>query len=285
VKQIPAEITTEPLMPLTCRNFRRRSTVAGLTICLAILVPQAVKAADDGFSTVIPPSFTGEELRYQQDLWGLDVTIKPMRMVYVPVRNPRTGAKSSEMIWYLAYKIVNRPVVRPAAADTDSVNVEDAPPPRIFSPRATLVYEDRDLHGAVADSIVPEALQAILAREGENSATKSANDLKTSVQITGPLPKVTPADAKKDNAEYGVFMFRGVNPRTTAFSVYLSGFSNAYKTGKAESGSAPILRRTIVIPYRRPADEYDQFEKEIRQSGTARWIYVPDEPKSEASAK
>jgi hypothetical protein len=49
-----------------------------------------------------------------------------------------------------------------------------------------------------------------------------------------------------------------------------------------------ILKRTIMIPYRRPADEYDQFEKEIRQTGAPRWIYVPDEPtavKAEAPAK
>jgi hypothetical protein len=258
-------------MPRICRNFSRMALLAGLMVGVGTLGgSQAARAADDGFSTVIQPSFTGEELRYQQDLWALEVAIKPMRMVYVPVTNPRTGAKSSEMIWYLVYKIVNRPVSRLAAADTEPVNVEDAPPPRIFSPRATLVYEDRDLHGAVADSIVPEAMAAIIARE--------RLDLKTPVQITGPLPKVTLADAKRDNAQYGVFMFRGVDPRTTAFSVYLSGFSNAYKMGKAESGTPPILRRTIMIPYRRPADEFDQFEKEIRQAGAPRWIYVPDEP-------
>jgi hypothetical protein len=252
---------------------------AGVAVGLAALAASSAHAGDEGFSTVIRPSFSGEELRYQQDLWGLEVAIKPMRMVYVPITNPRTGAKSSEMVWYLVYKIVNRPLARPAAADTEPVNVEDAPPPRIFAPRATLVLEDPDLHGAVADSIIPEAMQAIIARE--------RLDLKTSVQIAGPLPKVTPADAKQDNAEYGVFMFRGVDPRTTAFSVYLSGFSNAYKMGKSESGAPSILRRTLVIPYRRPADEYDQFEKEIRQAAPAKWIYVPDEApaKSEPRAK
>ncbi len=262
-------------------SYRSRAsllTIAGLVAGLAWFAPlvPARAASDEGFSTVIQPTFTGEELRYQQDLWALEVAIKPMRMVYVPVTNPRTGAKSSEMIWYLVYKIVNRPATRLAAADTDPINVEDAPPPRVFCPRATLVYEDRDLHGAVPDSLVPAALQAILDRE--------KLDVKSSVQITGPLPKVTPADAKKDNAEYGVFMFRGVDPRTTAFSVYLSGFSNAYKMGKADSGTPPILRRTIVIPYRRPADEYDQFEKEIRQSAPARWIYVPDEAAAKSDA-
>ena len=34
-------------------------------------------------------------------------------MVYVQAVNPRTGAKSSEMVWYLVYKIVNRPRSKP----------------------------------------------------------------------------------------------------------------------------------------------------------------------------
>ena len=264
-------------MPRICRNFSSLPLVAGLLVGVAALAPAPVVAApDSGYSTVIQPQFTGEELRYQQDLWAVEVAVKPMRMVYVQVRNAKTGEKSSEMVWYLVYKIVNRPVAHLGAADTDPVNVEDAPPPRIFSPKATLVYDDRDLHGAVVDSIVPEAMQAILAREGR--------DLKTAVQITGPLPPVTPADAKKENAEYGVLMFRGVNPRTTTFSVYLSGFSNAYKTGKAESGQTPILRRTIVIPYRRPADEFDQFEKEIHQVGSPKWLYVPDEAAAKSAS-
>jgi hypothetical protein len=272
-------------MPRICRNLSSLPLFASLLVGVASLAPAPVAAApDNGYSTVIEPQFTGEELRYQQDLWAVEVAVKPMRMVYVQVRNPKTGEKSSEMIWYLVYKIVNRPVAHLGTPDTDPVNVEDAPPPRIFSPKATLVYNDRDLHGAVVDSIVPEAMQAILAREGRDLKTAVQIDLKTAVQITGPLPPVTPADAKKENAEYGVLMFRGVNPRTTTFSVYLSGFSNAYKTGKAESGQTPILRRTIVIPYRRPADEYDQFEKEIHQVGSPKWLYVPDEAAAKSAS-
>src|ERR1700722_19853313 len=97
---------------------------AAISVGLAALAASSAQADEKGFSTVIRPSFSGEELRYQQDLWGLDVAIKPMRMVYVPITNPRTGAKSSEMVWYLVYKIVNRPLARPAAADTEPVNIE-----------------------------------------------------------------------------------------------------------------------------------------------------------------
>jgi hypothetical protein len=229
---------------------------------------------DQGFSYVVKPSVTGEEARAQPDLWALGVAFKSMRMVYVPVTDPRTGTKSSELIWYLPYKIINRErPPGPEANESLPVNAEDPAPPPIFVPKATLVTEDRDGRRAVVDSIVPEALQAIADREGL--------DLKSSVQIAGPLPKPTPA-GKDQNAEYGVFVFRGVDPRTTAFSVYLTGFSSAYKIGKDEKGRDLVLRRTIVLPYRRLADEFDQFEKEIRQRADGKWIYVPDEAVSAA---
>lgn len=254
-------------------RFCRWCRLAGFVLAFVGFTASAVHAAesDQGFSTVIEPNLTGEELRAQDNVWALQVSLKPMRMVFVPTTNPRTGAKSSEMIWYLVYKIVNRPVTKPAEATVDSapVNVQDPAPAPICVPRATLVIEDPDIRGAVVDSIVPEALPLIDSRE--------RLDLKTSVQMAGPLPKLTGPDAKQENVRYGVFMFRGVDPRTTAFSVYLSGFSNVYKLGKDESGKQLVLRRTIFVPYRRYGDQYDQFAKEIRQNKSPKWVYVPDE--------
>jgi hypothetical protein len=250
----------------------RYCCLAGLAIAVTGATPFAVRAADpaQGFATVIQPNFTGEELRAHEDTWALEVDLKPIRMAYVQAVNPRTGAKSSEMVWYLVYRIINRPTPKPPlGTESTPVNVQDASPPALCIPRATLVIEDPDVRGAVTDSIVPEALPEIMARE--------RLPLKTSVQMAGPLPKPTATDTKAENAEYGVFMFRGVNPRTTSFSIFLSGFSNAYKIGKDESGKPLILRRTIQVPYRRFADRYDQFAKEIRQEGEPKWIYVPDE--------
>jgi hypothetical protein len=246
--------------------------LAGLTVALICVTASKLSAAEpgQGFTTVIEPNLTGEELNAHQDPWALQVGLKPIRLAYVQAVNPRTGAKSSEMVWYLIYKIVNQPAVKsPLGADSAPVNVQDSTPPGLCVPRATLVIEDPDIRGAVADSIVPEALPEIMARE--------RLPLKTSVQMAGLLPKPTGPGAKQENAEYGVFMFRGVNPRTTSFSIYLSGFSNAYKIGKDESGKPLVLRRTIQIPYRRYADRYDQFAREIKQEGEPKWIYVPDE--------
>jgi hypothetical protein len=250
----------------------RGCCLAVFAVALTCVTAFKLNAAEptQGFTTVIEPNFTGEELRANEDLWALEVELRPMRLAYVQAVNPRTGEKSSEMVWYLVYKVVNRPTPKPPlGTESVPVNVQDASPPALCVPRATLVIEDPDIRGAVTDSIVPEALAEILRRE--------QLPLKTSVQMAGPLPKATSSNPKEENEKYGVFMFRGVNPRTTSFSVYLSGFSNAYKIGKDESGKSMVLRRTIRVPYRRFADRYDQFAREIKQIGEPKWIYVPDE--------
>ena len=82
---------------------------------------------------------------------------------------------------------------------------------------------------------------------------------------------------KQENAEYGVFMFRGVDPRTTSFSIYLSGFSNAYKIGKDESGKPLVLRRTIQFPTGGTATSTISSRKRSGKREQPKWIYVPDE--------
>src|SRR5580704_13093260 len=115
-------------------RLHRRFRLASLALVLTGLSASALHAADSdqGFSTVIDPNFTGEELRAQDDLWALEVDLKPMRLAFVQAVNPRTGAKSSEMIWYLVFKVVRRPVAKPVqASDSVPVNVQDPAPPGI----------------------------------------------------------------------------------------------------------------------------------------------------------
>jgi len=38
-----------------------------------------------------------------------------------------------------------------------------------------------------------------------------------------------------------------------------------------------VWRKTLVVHYWRPGDSFDQNEREIRQKGEPRWIYVPDD--------
>jgi hypothetical protein len=80
-------------------------------------------------------------------------------------------------------------------------------------------------------------------------------------------------------AIYGVFMFRGVDPRADAYTLFLTGFSSAYQRGKDADGKETILRRTIAVEYERPGDEINSMETEVRIKGDPRWIYRPDPSK------
>ena len=82
---------------------------------------------------------------------------------------------------------------------------------------------------------------------------------------------------------YGVAMWRGINPKTDYFTVFMSGFSNGYRVAKGPNGGQLIERRTIVQEFWRPGDRFDQAEIEMRFKGDPKWVYRADEPKQVAA--
>ncbi|MGE3314998.1 MAG: hypothetical protein AB7O26_07755 [Planctomycetaceae bacterium] len=245
--------------------------LAAVAVCALSPERQFAVAADleRGFVRVVPPLATGEELGEQRDIWILETTLKPMRMIWIDVTDSKTGQKAKEQIWYVVYKAVNRPLERKVdKSDTEPVNVQDPAPTQIFSPEATLVAVDNSGTKVYADSILPEALAAIAKRE--------RLPLKNSVDVVGPIPPETAVGDKKENAIYGVFMFRGVDPRADAYTLFLTGFSSAYQRGKDADGKPVTLRRTLAVEYERPGDELNSMETEVRIKNDPRWIYRPD---------
>ncbi|MCA9081129.1 MAG: hypothetical protein KDA58_11270, partial [Planctomycetaceae bacterium] len=67
------------LRPLLCSVF----LLLGGQFCLA--------QNDRGFEQKVEAYGTIEEVVRQPDLWIMEVQLKPMRMVYLDVRNPQTG--------------------------------------------------------------------------------------------------------------------------------------------------------------------------------------------------
>jgi len=253
-----------------------------LTLALSSFVgaldfPAAAAELEGGFVALVAPEATGEELGSQDDLWILETSLKPVRMIWVDITDPKTGQKTKDQVWYIVYKVVNRPLDRRVdTSDTEPVNTVDPPPEPIFAPEATLVADDNEWQKIYHDSIIPEAMAVIAKRE--------RLPLKNAVEVVGPIPPLTPADAKKENAEYGVFMFRGVDARADSYTLFLTGFSSAYQIGKDADGKPITLRRTIMQELQRPGDEFDSFEKELRRKGDARWVYRPDPAKPAAAA-
>lgn len=83
-------------------------------------------------------------------------------------------------------------------------------------------------------------------------------------------------DQEKDwraSAEVGDLFNAGKLPPANAND------SDWYYSVSADRGDATarVWRKTLVVHYWRPGDEFDQNEREVRRKGEPRWIYVPDD--------
>lgn len=229
------------------------------------------QSTDAGFGRVVAASAGGEELLSQPELWIYETHFKPMRMIRTEVVDPKTGKRSTEWVWYLVFKVINRDLNRPADnSDTAPVNELDPQPPELFMPEFTLVTTDNNRQEIYSDTIHP-GVQARIAR-------REKLPLKNPVELVSEVLPITPAGTEDpDKTLYGVAIFRGIDPTTDFFTVYMSGFSNGYRVGRGPNGEELISRKTIVQDFWRPGDEFDQDESEIQFKGDARWIYRIDE--------
>jgi hypothetical protein len=264
-------------------NILARRPLALAAIAVWLAVPAAlfsqIPENPRGYTIIAPAEAAGQELSSQDSLWVLEIQMKPVRMLWTEVTDPVTKQKSRELVWYLVYKAINRPLNRLAdTSDSLPINEEDpAPGPPMFIPEFTLVTTDGGTQHAYPDELLPEA-QAVIS-------TRERQALRNSVEAIGPLPPETPMEAQADpaNVIHGVVTWRGIDPRTDEFTVFLSGFSNGYQIVKGPDGQPLVLRKTLVQDFWRPGDEFDQSEREIRVRGPARWEYIPDDPGAIAS--
>lgn len=213
-----------------------------------------------GVESRISPSISGEERARQKDLWALEVNFKPVRMISVETPDPKSGKSTRELVWYMAYRAVNRP---DSGVPENSADKPDERP--IFVPEFTLVTEERGRQRIYPDRILPAAMAAIVKRERYK--------YKNGVEIVGPIPPVTPPSARQWASLDGVAMWRGVDPDADFFTVFMTGFSNGYTVMAGPDGKELVQRRTVVQKFWRPSDRFDQNEQEIRLKDEAQWIY------------
>lgn len=258
-------------------SLRRRPLCAATAAAIFVLTAGTVPAQGTrGFDIVVPAAPTGPELTFQPNLWVLETHVKPLRMIQVELTNPETGKKESQPVWYLVYKVINRPLDRRTdRADLVPVNEQDPEPgPPLFVPEFTLVTNDSGVQRVYSDEILPEALAAIERRE--------RMPLKNSIQVVGPIPEETPRGSKKEKATYGVATWRGIDPDADFYTVYMSGFSSGYEQVEGPDGNPLTQRKTIVLDFWRPGDEFNPNEREFRLRGEPRWTYRVDEPQAGA---
>lgn len=264
-----------------------RVLIVLLTFCLfAPTVRAQKKAGGGGFDYITKPYATGEERQAQRDLWMFELQFKTMRMIEMELTDPKTREKKKELIYYLVYRAINREI-ESRTDDTDTVPVnpfDNEFIPDLFVPEITLVSTDNGIRKPVDDSVIPEALALIRRRE--------RLPLVHSVNAVQKIPAATTTDEEDPASFYGVAMFRGVDPATDYFTLFMSGFSNGYKIVKGpvkyddlkQMASNKEMHVNDQVWNGRPESEwraaaqvgdlFDDDELPPPDAGTSQWFYT-----------
>jgi hypothetical protein len=208
-----------------------------------------------------------------------EVQFKPVRLMRIPVLDPKTGRTANELVWYMAYRVIPRDYTEIAGdgrddllnkledPDKDPANTLDAPRASpIRMPRFILSIEDKGNEQIYMDEVSPQIQEAVFRRE----FSRRSPDLRllNSVEgITELFENETVPAADPDplaRAAHGVAVWRNVNPDTDFFSVYMSGFCNAYRISTADDGTVIVEEKVVRQKFARPGDEFLQLEQEFR---------------------
>jgi hypothetical protein len=213
------------------------------------------------------------------NLWIGEVQFKPLRLIRLSWTDARTGKTQQEIVRYMVYRMIRRDYTELAGAekqelelkladpDNDPSNVLDPDDSRpLQMPRFLLQAEEAD--GSVLaswqDEVNVSIQNAVFAREmGRRGLNLRLFNSVEGLQEIGEPVAAADADALQ-KAVYGVAVWRDVDDRADFFTVYMSGFSNAYKISTDASGDRVVEEKVVIQKFRRPGDEFRQEELEYR---------------------
>lgn len=216
-----------------------------------------------------------KQTRFRRDVWCLEFSFKPLRMIWVDVPQA-SGEMKKTLVWYLVYQVRNTGSTLSPTDPTERASFDSARLPqkvetaRRFLPNFLLEGHelDRDgnrLYREYVDRYIPAALEPIRRREVPGRV------LHTSVSIAeAPIPV-----SAEENTEgvWGVAMWEGVDPEIDFFSIYVRGLTNAYQwtdtPGAFRVGDPPgkgrnFVRKTLQLCFWRPGDGFLEHESEVR---------------------
>jgi hypothetical protein len=211
------------------------------------------------------------------ELWIGEVQYKPVRLMRLDIRDPKTGAVQKELVRYMVYRMILRDPTELAGAETEELRRKLANPDLVpvntldpemsmplQLPRFILKTEDNDGEELYVDEINLQIQQAVFKREfGRRGLDlKMFNSAEAIAEIGNPVSRNDEDALSK--AIYGVAVWRNVNPKADFFTVIMSGFSNAYRISTDESGKRNIEEKVIVQRFARPGDEFAQNEQEFK---------------------
>lgn len=212
-----------------------------------------------------------ENVTFTNEVWGLEFTFKPLRMITVDVTGPN-GRTERKLLWYLVYNINNTGErIRPVKDALGEFSAEAAEPqPVRFLPHFVLEGQDVNRNGqkiykAYLDRVIPSVVETIRQREVPGRM------LLDSVEIAAqPIEVSTEA---QDNSVWGVAIWEQVDPEMDFLSIYVGGLTNAhvwedspgeFRTGDPAGKGRNIAAKTLQLNFWRPGDEFLENEREIR---------------------
>ncbi len=208
---------------------------------------------------------------YLQDVWALEFSFKPLRMIEVDVPQ-RGGRVATRRVMYLVYRVRNTGAGLSGVAGEDGAfKTADFSQDEVrFLPEFVLSSQNRQgpdsaMRKAYLDRLVPAAMAAIERREMGGRRLLNSVDM---AQQTLPIE-----DGRTQRGLWGVAMWEDVDPELDFFSIYVGGLTNAYKwedpEGAYQAGDPPatgrrFARKKLQLNFWRPGDERDPDEREIR---------------------
>lgn len=212
-----------------------------------------------------------ENASFTNEVWGLQFTFKPLRMINVQFRRP-SGQTEQKLLWYMVYNVENTGErIRPVEDKTGTFTAEAAEPePVQFLPHFVLEGQDVDSRGnkiykAYLDRVMPSVMEAIRQRETPGRELLTSADIATQ--------DIAVSTESEDNSVWGVAIWEQVDPEMDFLSVFVGGLTNAhlwsddadnFRSGDPAGKGRRILAKTLQLNFWRPGDEYQQNEKEIR---------------------
>lgn len=219
---------------------------------------------------------------YRRDIWNLEFSFKPLRMIEVDVPRP-DGRLERKLIWYMVYRVKNngnhwkpKEVPQPTTEGVEhTVFGKDLTnEAEVFGRKSTslrffpkFVLRSIEQNVEYTDKVIPSALEPIRRREFPGTNQPLYNSLTIS-----EVP-IELSDETHDRSVWGVVTFEDVDPAIDYFSLFVHGLTNAYKyedpAGAFKAGDPPgtgrkLLHKTLQLNFWRPGDRINQNEDEVR---------------------
>ncbi len=207
---------------------------------------------------------TTERSRFSRDIWCLEFSFKPLRMI----RLETPGAKRPhKLVWYMVYKVRNTGKMLQPTENVEEAKLEVkevASGPVRFMPHFVLQGQDvaptgGKLYRAYLDQLIPGALEPIHQREVPGRKLLSNVEMSQKKLAEG-------------EEAWGVAMWEDIDPEMDFFSIFIKGLSNAYQwtdpEGAFKAGDPPgkgreFVRKTLQLNFWRPGDRFMQHESEV----------------------